>query len=215
MQHLPATDLTTLTHHVGEILEMNTISENVDGIELIGSLVLFDIGQSVVSGLYDVVMDHIKIRLNYFVKELECTKSPTVTATIHNELHLVVRTLLSLIRLGKFARIEKNWIVFEEIISLVNLEGIPLEIQGNSTKILTLMMSTKENGIKSLTQQLSSDAECQLLDKMNCELRVQLNVCHAIMSSLEKEILNDSFDPKGTLLGAVVLPIIMKSQDDG
>jgi len=207
IQRLPETDSRAVAFLVKEKLENNHSLDNVDGVELIGSLALYSIGQLAILDLYGTVLSHIKTRLKFFAGELEQTKSPTLTVKIHNDLHSAVRTLLSVIKLKQFVNMELNRILLEEIVSVLNIDGIPLEVQGNSSKILTIITAVQEDGIKSLIHQMSSQA--------TSSLRVQLNICHGIMSSLDKEVLLSCSYSEGTLLGSVVLPIIMKSQEDG
>ena len=207
IRHLPETDQHTMSFLVEEKLESNQILDNVDGIELVGSLALCSIGQLVISNVYETILNHIKIRLKFFASELKQSKSPTQTAKTHNDLHSAVRTLLSVIKLKQFVKMELNTVLLDEIVSILNLDGIPLEVQGNCSKILTIITSTRENGISNLIQMLSEQAASSF--------RMQLNICHGIMSSLDKEVLLSCFHSGGTLLGSILLPIIMKPQEDG
>ena len=207
IRHLPETNLQTISSLVKENLENNEILDNIDGVELVGSLVLCNIGQSAIFEVYQTITSHIKCRIKYFVGELEQTNSPTETAKIHNDLHSVVRTLLSVIRLEQFVGMKLDAILLEDIVSVLHLDGIPLEVQGNSSKIVTIITAAQGKGIESLIQQISGEA--------TASLRIQLNICHGVMSSLDKDVLLSCSQAKGTLLGSVVLPIIMKSQEDG
>ncbi|KAI9564730.1 hypothetical protein GHT06_008471 [Daphnia sinensis] len=208
IRKLPDADLGTVSSHTLEkMFEMN-------GVELVAALLQSDFGSKVIVQNITFVLNFFATLLNHLYNEVHCSKLTTEIAKLHANIHSLSRTLLSVFKLIDTTSIEEQTHQLLRSITLVlNLKGIPLEVQGNCSKILVLLLRQQENGIKCVFERITAeeDHNKSVLVSLENTMSIRLNLSIALLTSLEIRELLEEQPSNGTILGGVILPFLLNS----
>ena len=168
-------------------LEMETSRRN-NTVTVIGMLLHFNNGQKIISN-NPTPINYLKTSIEQCLNTLK-ELSPSVEAsTIYKELHNIIRTTLSLIRVQK----EGTEGLLETIIHCLNLPGIPMDIGGNCSKILILLLASHQDGIQQIVSRFSNEnisSHHGNLEHLNISTETTLNVCNSLLTMLELSVLS-------------------------
>jgi hypothetical protein len=148
--------------------------------------------------------------------EVQLLKPATEIAKLHSNIHSLSRTLLSVFKLIQINSVtEQNQELLNSITLVLNLKGIPLEVQGNCSKILFLLVKQQNNGMKCVIEKIKMEKEhsCSTLVQLENTVSIRLNLSIALLTSLEVNELLQIHQPYGTLIGGVILPILLNFSD--
>lgn len=216
IRHLSDRDVGLVSTFIQIILKVSTNDDisAVNAVELVSAFLQSDFGGKViVCNIHDVV-DFFSTTLNDLSSQLRLSKPTTETAQLHANIHSLSRTLLSILKLvqGNLSK-EKNQQLLNSIITVLNLKGIPLDAQGNCSKILIVLIKFQgSNEIMSVVARITQQDSGKLTDLDNC-IHIRLNLSIALLSSLDFEELLEDRPPHGTLLGGVILSTLLNSSD--
>ncbi|XP_057370348.1 thyroid adenoma-associated protein homolog isoform X2 [Daphnia carinata] len=208
IRKLPDADLGTVSS-----LTLETMFE-MNGVELVAALLQTDFGSKVIVRNITFVLKFFATLLNQLYKEVHCSKLTTEIAKLHANIHSLSRTLLSVFKLIEITSIEEqSHQLLYSIISVLNLKGIPLEVQGNCSKILVLLLRQQQNGIQCIIEKITvvEDNNHSMLISLENTLPTRLNLSIAILTSLEIKELLEEQPSNGTILGGVILPFLLNS----
>lgn len=212
IRHLPEKDISLASMLLqGKMTEMN-------GVELVAALIQSDFGCKVISDCVDVVFNFFTTFLNHLSTEVQQQLKPTTEISkLHSNIHSLSRTLLSIFKLIEINSIseEQSHQLLSSITVVLNMKGIPLEVQGNCSKILFLLVKQQKNGMKCIIEKITveKDPTFSMLAPLNNTASIRLNLSIALLTSLEVNELLQTYPPYGTMIGGVILPILLNFSD--
>jgi len=188
----------------------------MNGVELVAALIQSDFGSKVIINQIDCVVNFFTTFLNQLSMEVQLLKPTTEITKLHTNIHSLSRTLLSIFKLIQINNIsEQSHQLLNSITLVLNLKGIPLEVQGNCSKILFLLVKQQENGMKCIIEKIKveKDHSFSVLVPLENTASIRLNLSIALLTSLEVDELLQIHQPYGTLIGGVILPILLNFSD--
>ncbi len=218
MRHLSDKDLGLVSTHVHNSLDRSVKDEllEMNGVELVAAFLQSDFGCEVIVSNINFIIDFFSSLLSHQSNEVQLSKPTTEIAKLHSNIHSVSRTLLSILKLIKVETILlKTQQLSSSIIAILNNTEIPLEVQGNCSKILIVLTQLQKNGMQCIIEKiLAMDNQLyENLIHLEDSIPIRLNLSIALLSTLEvRELLEDHL-PFGTLLGGVIPSILLNSSE--
>ena len=210
IRHLPDKDLSLVSSLVqGKMTGVN-------GVELVAALIQSDFGSKVIINCADFVVNIFTALLNHLSSEVQLLKPATEIAQLHSNIHSLSRTLLSIFKLIQINSImEQSHQLLNSITLVLNLKGIPLEVQGNCSKILFLLVKQQKNGMKCMIEKITEEKfhSFSILASLENTVSIRLNLSIALLTSLEVDELLQIHPPYGSMIGGVILPILLNFSD--
>lgn len=186
----------------------------MNGVELVAALLQSHFGCKVIVNDIAFVLKFFITLLNDLFNQVHHLKLTTEIAKLHSNIHSLSRTLLSVFKLIEITSIgEQSHQLLNSVISVLNMKAIPLEVQGNCSKILILLVQQQENGIKCIIEKITveGDHSFSMLAPLENTLSIRLNLSTALLTSLEIKELLEEQPSYGTILGGVILPFLLNS----
>ena len=222
VRHLQDKDLgfvSTLIHGLlGNKLNTSLTDEmsEMNGVELVAALLQSEFGCKVIVNHVDSIIDFFSSLLAHLSNDVQLPKPTTEMVKLLSNIHSLTRTLLSVFKLMKVDQIQsKSQQISSSVIPILNLKEIPLEVQGNCSKILIIVTKCQKNGMQCLIKKImmERDNSTGILTPLEDTVPIRINLSIALLSSLEVyELLVDQ-PPYGTLLGGVILSTLFNTSD--
>ncbi len=209
IRHLPDSNLGL----VSSIVQQKMAKMN--GVELVAALIQSDFGSKVIINQIDCVVNFFTTFLNQLSMEVQLLKPTTEIAKLHSNIHSLSRSLLSVFKLIQMNSVIERHELLHSVTLVLNLKGIPLEVQGNCSKILFLLVQQQKNGMKCIIEKIKMEKEhsFSMLVHLENTVSIRLNLSIALLTSLEVNELLLIHQPHGTLIGGVILPILLNFSD--
>lgn len=218
MRHLSNKDLglvSTLVHNLldgsvkDELLEMN-------GVELVAAFLQSDFGCKVIVSNVDFIIEFFSSLFSHQSNEVQLSKPTTEIAKLHSSIHSLSRTLLSILKLIKVETISpKTQQLSSSVVAVLNTAEIPLEVQGNCSKILIVLTQLQKNGVQCIVEKILAidNQGSENLVHLKDSVPIRLNLSIALLSTLEVHELLEEHFPFGTLLGCIIPSILLNSSE--
>ena len=202
------------------IVEERLSAADTNNVEVLSLLLQSEFGHQVICSCWNSTITFFASLLSSLSDQVKSTSSAATpeTANIYSAIHQATRTLVSVVNLEQ----ERIEIVQDQlwapIISILNTRGIPIDVQGNCSKILVVLVTTSndpaDGGMAQLIEKLtgsSSTASSCRLSALEDSVSIRLNLCLALLTTLKSEVHLNVYPPHGTLLGGITLPVLLKS----
>ena len=196
----PQDEIEVLTKIVQQKLECSTKT-----VSLIFSLLQNDVGSKIITQCIDSILDHFLNLLNHLLKQYKVEKTALESARIQTDIHLTTRTLLSIMKFNENR--SKTESILCAVISVLNLKEIPLDVQNNCSKILVLSCPSVDKIIETI---LNGSTDDLLLANLNDSDSSRLNLCLALLTTLNSDGLAEFQPHYGSIIGGVILPTLPK-----
>lgn len=216
IRHLNEGDLELVSGLVLKKLNESVKALEINGVEMLVTLLQSDFGCKVITNCADSVIGSISQILNQFAKILPVTKSTTEFVKLNASIHSCCKALVSILKLAEKCCTIKNQQLLISIIEILNFKGVPLEVQGNCSKILIMLIKCEKAGLESIVQKIML-GQCvehnSLLETLENSVQVKLNLATSLLSALELNELIKIQSPYGSIIGGVILSVILRSNE--
>lgn len=220
INRLPPEHLPTLSEVTRDLIlsRAENSTNSFKPAEFMLALLQTKFGQKIIHDCFDSAIHYFRSLLCLICEEAKHRKLVTETARFHADIHLTTRTILSVLNMERLLDSSIVDQLLEAIVTILNMKGIPLEVQANCSKILVLLVSEHhEDGPLEIVEKVTRNAPKNrpattgALASLRDTTATRVNLCLALLTSLKCDDLCQVHSPHGTLLGGIILSVLLES----